>query len=77
MGFDQRNDGGELRRVLERVLIVGDALFDERAKEAGLHIHVVHVLEVVEGRHWYRIEALRFHSEREREKGLKGFVVKP
>lgn len=77
MGFDHRNDGGELRRVLEWVLIVGDALFDERAKEAGLHIHVVHVLEVVEGRHWYRIEALRFHREREREKGLRGFVVKP
>ena len=45
-----------------------DALFDEHAKEAGLHIHVVHVLEVVEGRHWYRIEALRFHTERERER---------
>ena len=43
MGFDQQNDGKKLHRVLERVLIVGDAIFDERAKEVRLHIDVVQI----------------------------------
>ena len=80
MGFDHRNDSGELGGVLKRMGLVGDTLFDERTKEAGLHSDIVHVLEVVEGRHWDRIEAptLRFQSEREKEsRSLEGFAVKP
>ena len=43
MGFDQRNDGKKLHRVLERVLIVGDVVFDKCAKEVRLHIDVVQI----------------------------------
>ena len=43
MGFDQRNDDRKLPGVLERVLIVRDAVFDERAKEVRLHIDVVQI----------------------------------
>jgi len=39
------------------VRIVGDVLFDERSKEAGLQSDVVHILEVIEGRHWDRLGA--------------------
>ena len=43
MGFDQQNNRRKLHRVLERVLIVEDAVFDERAKEVRLHIDVVQI----------------------------------
>ena len=80
MGFDHWNDDGELGGVLKRVGLVRDMLFDEHTKEAGLHSDIVHVLKVVKGYHWDRIEAsaLRFQSEREKEsRVLEGFAVKP
>lgn len=55
--LDRRNNGGEPSGVRKRVRIVGDVLFDERSKEAGLQSDVVHILEVIEGRHWDRIGA--------------------
>ena len=55
--LDPRNDGGEPSGVRKRVRIVGDMLFDQRSKEAGLQSDIVHILEVIEGRHWDRIGA--------------------
>lgn len=53
--LDCRNDGGEPRGIRKREHIFGDVLFDECSKEAGLQSNVIHILEVIECRHWDRI----------------------